>query len=255
MNKQLVPTFKSFNKVNIFHYKNFEPVIYGEGNGFEADLLKAIFKYWNVNYDFHSTDDYQDIWLKPGESDSIYDIAAGGIDPNSREKNSTVCYSVPTANYSQSLLILKKHFLNKTITSYKSFSKGNMKIGVIGNTTGETYGKIRAEEHDLSFKIFQRFEQESEMLAALFANEIQAIARGSIGNEYQEMKNKDLLTIEQKAFGETIAYALDAKNTGLKKSIDSAINLITNNNSFSYPEWLINNMVFDEQINKLRASN
>jgi ABC-type amino acid transport substrate-binding protein len=248
-----VPKFKIHQKASVYHYKNFEPVIYGEGNGFEADLLKAIFKYWDVEYDFHPTEDYEDMWLKPGDSDSIYDIAAGGIDPGARDTNSKVCYSIATANYSQSLLILKKKYVDKVITSYKSFAQGNMSIGVIGNTTGETYGKLRAEEHELPSTIFKRFEKESEMLDALLADEIQAIARGSIGNEYQEMKNENLLTIEKKSFGEMTAYALDPRNEHLKDALNSAITLITDNRKLSYPEWLANHKIFYERIEELDA--
>ena len=242
-NKKKIPPFKHSNQVNVYCYKNFEPVIYDAGEGFEADLLKAIFHLWEVEYKFHPSDDYEKIWLKPGETGSIFDIAAGGIDPKVHQDDK-VLYSASTAKYSQSLLILKQNFTDKIITGYKSFATGDKKIGVIGNTTGETYGKLRAEENELPFIIFKRFETEDDMLSALMNGEIQAIARGSMGNEYQEMKNDKLLTIEKKSFGETIAFALNPKNIELRDSLNDAIKFITKQYTISYKEWLNDPKIF-----------
>ena len=54
-------TFKDSTTVNVCYYTKFEPVIYGDAEGFEADLLKAIFIGWGVNFKFHPIDDYEDI--------------------------------------------------------------------------------------------------------------------------------------------------------------------------------------------------
>jgi ABC-type amino acid transport substrate-binding protein len=245
---QCQPQLKESQLVNVCYYTKFEPVIYGDAKGFEADLLKAIFKYWNVDYKFHPVDDYEDIWLKPGEKNSIFDIAAAGIDPNSRNKSKLISYSVSTANYSQSLLIKRKFFDDGLIKNYRSLGEHSLKIGVIGNTTGEKFARQRAKENMVASNLISLFETEDEMLESLKQDKIFAIARGSIGNEFQESINPEFKTIELKSFGEVMSYTVEAKNDQLLNALNSAINIITNNNKLSYPEWLKDHEVFLRSI-------
>ena len=170
-----------------------------------------------------------------------------GIDPNSRESSSLVSYSLPTANYSQSLLVKTKHFDNETIKNYQSFTHPALKIGVIGNTTGEKYARQRMKENNVDENLLILFETEDEMLEALATDKIFAIARGSIGNEYQELTNPTFKTIELKSFGEEMAYSVDGKNHDLLKALNLAIQSITKNNKISYPQWLKDHNVFSHK--------
>ena len=98
---------------------------------------------------------------------------------------------------------------------------------------------------------FVQYASESELLPALMSGKIDAIARGTIGNQYQESKNDQLITIAQKSFGEHFAFAVDSSNKALSSSLNQAIKQITKNGKITYSQWLKNHAVFLENIDNV----
>lgn len=227
--------------LQICSYEEFEPVIYDHGKGFEGDILRAIAKYWDVKISFTTNAQYENIWEKPEKEG--FDIAAGGISPQKDRKTHAI-YSLPTASYSQSLLIRKADFLSGNITGYESF-KENLYIGVVKGSAGEKYGHIRAKEVGVDNQIFKQYKSESELLPALLEKEIAAIARGDIGNEYQAAKNKELITIAHKNFDEQFCFAVDAERKKFLLQLNKAIKIVTHSGRLSYKEWIKNRRIFN----------
>lgn len=160
---------------HISSYQEFEPIMYGEGKGFEADLLRAIARLWDVKVQFHPQKIYANIWESPEKNK--YDIAAGGITPQKDRKEHAI-FSTPTVNYSQSLLVRKIDYITKTIIGYDSFKNTvKHKIGVVKDSAGEKFGKIRARECGIKENIFVYYTSESELIPALLTNKIDAYER------------------------------------------------------------------------------
>jgi ABC-type amino acid transport substrate-binding protein len=123
-----------------------------------------------------------------------------------------------------------------------------MKIGVVGNTTGEGYAHALAKENGVPLSVFAAFETESELLPVLKAKRIDAIARGEIGNNYQASLDKSLFTIVTKDFGEAFSIAVDPSNKPLLVCLNKAIDEITSNENIEYAQWQKNHNVFMEQV-------
>ena len=238
---------KISSHIDVCSYSHFKPVIYDEGKGYEADLLKAIFKKWNVNYTFHPTEDYKDISEKVADVDSPYHIVVAGLDPRSHQGSKSIRFSKPTASYSQSLLIKRKFYDDHQIENYRSFLNTPMKIGVLGNSTGEKFGLTQAKEVGLDSSHFSRYDTENALIEALMKEEVHAIARGTFGNEYLETVNPEVITIEKKSFGETLAYASNIQNKILGDSLDEAIDYFTSDGRISYADWFANPSIFNNK--------
>lgn len=224
-------------------YGEFEPIIYDNGKGFEGDLLRAIAKLWQVDIKFHREDNYEEIWEMPEKYN--YDVAAGGIDPR-KERQDNALYSHPTARCSQSLLIRTKD--RHSIVGFESFKDGIRKIGVVPSSAGEKFGIERAKEAGISEDVFKQYKSESELLPALLKGEIDAIARGNIGNEYQAERNEELLTIARKDYGEKFCFAVSPKRKEFLKQLNEAIDLITDSGKISYEAWSRDHDVFYKKI-------
>ena len=75
------PPFKSPGVLAVCSYSSFEPVSYGNGWGYEADLLRHVAKIWHVSIKFYPITTYKNIWLLPSKAGSRCDVAIGGITP------------------------------------------------------------------------------------------------------------------------------------------------------------------------------
>ena len=86
---------------------------------------------------------------------------------------------------------------------------------------------------------------ESELLAALEAGEIEAVARGGIGNGEVAAASGGALVVT--AFDEQIEYGgftLALEDAELAACIDEKINYLTNNRAIGHAEWLADPAVF-----------
>ncbi len=236
--------------LNVISYSEFKPISYGErGEGYEGDLLRAVAKLWNIDIQFYPESIYEGLWCLPSKKYTIADIAMGGMTPSNSRIKQGALFSIGTTSFDQSLLVRKKDYKSGRIVSYQSFKKNNLKIGVVPGTTGEFYAHLRAKENRLPSNVFVQYASESELLPALLNGKVDAIARGEIGNKYQESKNKELVTIAKKSFGEYFAFAT-SDNT-LTDNLNRAIRKITNNGKITYSQWDKKHTVFLERVNQL----
>lgn len=238
--------FKQKNTLTVCSYAEFQPIAYGKGEGFEADLLKAIAKSWKVKIQFYPEKIYEGLWRIPSRAYSTCDVAIGGFSPMDYRIKEGATFSDVTATFSQSLLVRRADFNSKKITGYESFKNSNMKIGVVPGTTGEQYAYARGKKAGLSTVNFIKYPSESELLPALKAGKIDAIARGEIGNEYQASLDKNYITIAKKSFNEGFAIAINSNNKALVKAINTAVAKIQNKQTI-FQEWIKNNRVFEGQ--------
>jgi ABC-type amino acid transport substrate-binding protein len=229
--------FKRDNVLSVCSYSEFEPISFDHGKGYEADLLRAVAKDWGVKIEFHPHKDYEGIWLLPTENNSPYDMAIGGITPDKSRIEEGAAFSIPTVKFSQSLLVRKEDHDKGRIIGFKSFNNSGMKIGVVPDTTGEAHAKTLAKEHDISTEILLSFNSEAELLPALKAKKIDAIARGEIGNKLQSAKDPDYYTIITKDFGESFAIAVDASNKQLLIYLNQTLEKLLKQDAFIFEKW------------------
>ncbi len=88
-------------------------------------------------------------------------------------------------------------------------------------------------------------EGENELLDALRAGDIDAVARGEIGNRDAVAESSDALAVA--ALDDKVelgGFAIAVEDTDLLASIDSKINYLTDNRSIGYAEWLADPDVF-----------
>jgi ABC-type amino acid transport substrate-binding protein len=199
-------------------------------------------KVWDVDIHFHTHEIYEDIWDTPKVEG--FDVAAGGITPQPDRKEQTI-YSIPTAFYSQSLLVRKNDYSSGTITGYESFKGEDFKIGVLNESAGEKFGCLRAQEYGLDLSIFKQYKGEADLLPALIKGDIAAIARGDIGNDYQTSKDSQLITLARKNYNERIFFAVDRRRQTFLQELNKAIIKVTHEGKLSYSDWLRNNQIFN----------
>lgn len=239
-------TLKQPGILSVCSYSRFKPITYGNGDGYEADLLKAVAASWDVKIQFYPEYIYDGLWRSPSRNYTLCDVAIGGFTPDDYRIKEGTSFSVKTALFDQSLLVRKADFDSRKITSYASFKHSHLKIGVVPGTTGEKYARLRAKENHLSDDVIVQYQSESELLPALMKHDIAAIARGEIGNKYQEMHNPDVITIAKKNFGEGFTISVDSANPALLAALNQSINKITKNGRITYQDWLKNKNVFME---------
>jgi ABC-type amino acid transport substrate-binding protein len=244
-------TFKKPDLLTVCSYSEFKPVIYGAGEGYEADLLRAVAELWQVDIRFFPERIYEGIWRLPSRAYTLCDVSAGGMSPTKGRMEEDAEFSTMTTMFNQSLLIRKQDFTSGRIVAYRSFKNTPMKIGVVPGTTGEKYAYARAKENDLPTSLFVQYASESDLLPALLNHKIDAIARGEIGNEYQASLNSNLMTIAKKKCNEGFAFGVDKSNTGLLLRLNQAIHDITNNGAITYDDWLKNHDVFSRRVKQI----
>lgn len=240
--------------LDVISYSQFQPISYGNGQGYEADLLRAIAKLWHVKIRFHPEKIYEGVWRLPSRSYTRSDIAIGGFTPAVYRKKEGASFSITTTSFAQSLLVRKRDYDSGRIVSYRSFKNSPMKIGVVPGTTGEQYAQLRAKKTGLSPNVLVQYESEADLLPALKSKKIDAIARGEIGNEYQAMQNKELVTIAKMNFNEGFSFAMDKSNKPLSYQMNQAIKTITNNGKITYSQWIKNHNVFFDRIPAVKTS-
>jgi ABC-type amino acid transport substrate-binding protein len=239
--------FKTPGVLTICSYSEFEPVSYGDGKGYEADLLRAVARAWNVKTRFYPESIYDGIWRLPSRAYTLCDVSIGGITPTEARAQEGAAFSVTTAPFQQSLLVRKSDFDSAKITSYDSFKGTSLKIGVVPGTTGEQYAHVNAQDHGVPASVFVQYASESELLPALKNKSIDAIARGEIGNEYQQSLDPSLLTIARRDFNEGFAVAVDVNNKTFLRELNEAIECLTDHGKLNVGRWLRQPDVFDQR--------
>jgi ABC-type amino acid transport substrate-binding protein len=238
------PTLRQAGVMTVCSYTQFAPISYGHGEGYEADLLRAIADEWRVGIEFNPIEQFDGIWLTPSRLGC--DIAIGGITPTQERKDQGAVFSPTTASFAQSLLVRRADYDSGRIISYKSFLDTKMIIGVVPGTTGESFAWQRAEEAGLPRSVFKQYFGEDELLAALKRGEIDAIARGEVGNRYQQGLDAELLTIDLRDFGEGFAMSLDPANTDFQKQFAEALASVTKSGTIGFVQWTANHGVFNQ---------
>lgn len=93
------------------------------------------------------------------------------------------------------------------------------------------------------------FEQEAAMLAALRAFDIDAVARGNIGNSDVAAESEGALAVAARdpERVERGGFALDVADAALATCLDEKINLLTDNGRLDYADWRANSDIFLER--------
>jgi polar amino acid transport system substrate-binding protein len=241
------PALRKPGTLTVCSYTHFTPISYGVGEGYEADLVRAVAHHWGVEPKFLPIDEFDGIWLTPTGPEPGCDMAIGGISPTPERQAQGAVFGPGTAAFSQSLLVRKADHNSGKLTVYSSFAGTGMIIGVVPGTTGESYARQRAAEAGLPDSVFREYPSEDELLPALRADEIDAIARGEIGNRYQQLLDPALLTIDLRDFGESFAMALDPSNPDLPAALAGALDVVRAGGAIGYPEWLHDPDVFGDR--------
>jgi ABC-type amino acid transport substrate-binding protein len=219
-------------------YSEFQPVSYGDGKGYEADLLRGVARIWNIGVKFYPENVYEGIWRLPSRAYTLCDVSIGGISPTQAREREGAAFSVKTTAFRQSLLVRKADFDSGRITSYDSFRGKGLKIGVVPGTTGEQYAHVTARDHGVPASVFVQYPGEAGLLAALGNMSIDAIARGEIGNRYQQSLDPKFVTIATRDFGEGFAVAVDAGNRPLLRKLNEALECLTDHGKVDVARWL-----------------
>lgn len=238
------PQLRKAGVITVCSYTQFAPISYGHGEGYEADMLRAIADQWRVGIEFIPVEQFDGIWLTPSRLGC--DIAIGGITPTQERKDQGAVFSPTTASFAQSLLVRRADYDSGKIINYGSFVGTKMIIGVVPGTTGESFAWQRAAEAGLPRSVFRQYEGEDELLVALKRGEIDAIARGEVGNRYQQGLDAELLTIDLRDFGEGFAMSLDPANVDLQKQFAEALASITQGGTAGFRQWAADHGVFNK---------
>lgn len=154
-------------------------------------------------------------------------------------------FSPTTASFAQSLLVRRSDYESGRVIGYKSFPGTGMTIGVVPGTTGETYAWRRGAEVGLPRSVFRQYAGEDELLEALKKGKIDAIARGEVGNRYQQSLDPSLLTIDLRDFGEGFAMSIDPANVDLQNQLAETLASITRDGEVGFRQWSDDPRVFN----------
>jgi ABC-type amino acid transport substrate-binding protein len=174
------------------------------------------------------------------------DAAVAGITPTQARKDEGAIFSSTTATFAQSLLVRRSDYESGRIVGYKSFAGTKMIIVVVPGTTGETFAWLRGKEVGLPGSVFRQYAGENELLLALKSGEIDAIARGEIGNRYRQGLDHSVLTIDLRDFGEDFAMSIDPTNVDLQKHLAEALKLATKDGALDFRQWSDNPSIFSD---------
>lgn len=238
------PDLRTPGTLSVCSYRHFTPIAYGDGEGYEADLLRAVAAAWGVPIAFTPIEAYDGIWLTPSDPALGCDVAMGGITPTDARIAAGAVFSPVTARFAQTLLVRRADVESGRIAGYASFPGTEMVIGVVPGTTGAEYARLRAAEAGLPEGAIREYPGEDELLAALVAGEIDALARGEIGNRYQETLDPSLVTIDPRDFGEGMAFSVDPANPDLLAALGATLALVTADGTVGYTDWLADPGIF-----------
>ncbi len=132
------PALRTPGTLGVCSYAHFAPVSYGDGRGYEPDLLRAVAERWNVEVSFRPVEEFGGIWLAPSNPALGCDLAVGGITPTEQRVREGAVFGPTTARFAQSLLVRTADYESGRITGYRSFAGTAMVIGVVPGTTGES---------------------------------------------------------------------------------------------------------------------
>jgi hypothetical protein len=225
-------------QLTICSYNAFEPEIYGEGQGFEADLLRSIAKRLQLKIQFVPISDYVGIWKLPLASQPQCDLVAGGLSKTPEREKDGVMFSHSFYHIQQSLLVRTADY-RQGLRRYEDFVEGKQIIGVVPGTTGKEYAVQQVLEMKKDpKKLLKDYPSEKELLVALQKGEIQAIARGTPGNLFQASKNSEFTITGLRDFQEQFAFALNPKSKNLIKKVNELIPLATHRGVVGLEQWL-----------------
>lgn len=239
---QASPRLRQDGTLAVCNYTQFAPISYGLGQGYEPDLLRAVAGRWGVKVRFIPVDQFDGIWHV--HSRHGCDVAVGGITPTLERAGQGAVFTPVTASFAQSLLVRRADYDGGRVTGYRSFVGANMTIGVVPGTTGESFAWLRGADVGLPRQVFRQFAGENQLIAALKRGEIAAIARGEIGNLYQQARDPFLVTVDRRDFGEGFAMSVDPGNIGLQRQLAEALLLITKNGKIGFLQWINNPGIF-----------
>lgn len=226
-------------------YDAFEPVVYGNGLGYESDLLRAVAKKMGLQIRFLPISRFEGLWLRPVDKNPHCDLAAGGLSITKSRILDGAGFTAPHFKILQSLLVRKEDY-EKGLKDYANFKEGKNVIGVVPGSTGKDFAIERAIEAHLNVaKTIKDYPSEVELLLALQKGEISAIARGTPGNFFQAAKNGQWVVTALRDFGEEFAFAVNPAKKELLRGLNSNIKRITQQGKIGLQEWLKNNKVFN----------
>jgi len=208
------------NQLTVCSYSEFKPISYGNGEGFEAQLVNKIAKQLKVKVKYYPEAIYEQLWAMPSKPYTLCDIAIGGFSKTAAREQQGAVFSKPSLRFSQSFLIRRQDAdqLNQ-VTKF-----ANHKIGVVPGTTGALYAIQRLKEAGLDWQtIIVNYPSEHELVPALKQQKIDAIGRGEIGNEYQAKQDSQFKTVLKRDFGESFRIVVDKNNPELLELINQQL--------------------------------
>ncbi|MGI0117934.1 ABC transporter substrate-binding protein [Zooshikella sp. RANM57] len=191
-----------------------------EGNwkGFEIDILRFIAEHMRLAIEF-ITFPFDHIWLRPKQGEC--DIASAVLTILPERAAEGAAFSRPIFEFGQSLLI-------RTSDSHYFHTLQDLahkKIGVVGNTMGETY--IR--EHASKSSQIIPYQRAEDVLRALRNHEIDAFSRGEPCNGYIARQYVEFDIIDIQPCQEKVGFAVSQENNTLLDIINTEINNMRDN--------------------------
>lgn len=234
-------------RLTVCSYSAFEPVTFGDGDGFEADLLRAVARRLGIAVRFLPTVEFDGIWRRPLERPRWCDLASGGLSSTQPRIDEGVVFTRPHYANRQTLLVRTDDF-ERGLRDYTDFDDRVHVIGVVPGTTGETFAWQRAREANKDERRLVRgYPSEDELIAALRTKAIDAIARGAPGNLFQASRDSAFTVTAYRDFGEGFAFAMDPTSDALREVISQTVNGVTRGGAIGLEQWLADNGAF--QVN------
>ena len=76
---QSAPPLRTSGTLTVCSYAEFTPISYGDGEGYEASLVRGIARMWGVDAALKPTTTFGGIWLLPTDPATVYAIAIGVV--------------------------------------------------------------------------------------------------------------------------------------------------------------------------------
>lgn len=211
--------------LTVCSYEFFVPMIHGDGQGLEADLLRAIATHLGLAIRFRPVAIFDGIWRRVLDEPATCDLAAGGLSATAARVADGVAFTTPHYRNLQSLLIRGAD--RDRIHDYDDLDEERDIVGVVPGTTGEQYAILRATEAEKRpERLIRGYPSEDDLVPALRAGEITAIARGVPGNLHQAELDPALAVTARRDFGERFSFAIHPRNARLRARIDAALGAI-----------------------------
>jgi ABC-type amino acid transport substrate-binding protein len=238
-------------ELTICSYSAFEPVTFGDGDGFEGDLLRAVAGRLGLAVRFLPTAEFDGIWRRPLERPRWCDLAAGGLSSTEARIREGVLFTRPHYANRQTLLV-RTHDFERGLRDYPDFDDRTHVIGVVPGTTGETFAWQRAREANKDeARLVRGYPSEDELIVALRSKAIDAIARGAPGNLFQASKDSTFTVTAYRDFGEGFAFAMDPTSGALREVISQTVHGVTRGGAIGLEQWLADHSAF--QVNGASA--